>query len=187
MKKALVLLGVFFLLAGLGNNAFAGEFKICLHTNYYAPTDPIYKDVYGSGGMMFGGSLSYAFLKKFELRAEYNYFQKNGQMTFTEEDVTLTLNPIILGVRYRILDKNISPYLGAGLGTLLYKEKLPERLEQVSEQTMSFHFEGGIYLNLTQKLFIDLNFRYALASAKPSNEKIQLGGIRAGIGIGYAF
>ena len=55
-------------------------------------------------------------------------------MTFTEEDVTLTLNPIILGVRYRILDKNISPYLGAGLGTLLYKEKLPERLDPSSAQ-----------------------------------------------------
>jgi len=187
MKKALVLFSVFFLMMGLVGNAFAGEFKACLHTNYYALTDPIYKDVYGSGGMMFGGSLSYDFLKKFELRAEYNYFQKTGKMTFIKEDVTLTLTPIILGVRFHILDKNVSPYIGAGLGILLYKEKLPERLEQVSEKTISYHFEGGSYLNLTQKLFIDLNIRYALAPTQPFNEKIRLGGLRAGIGIGYTF
>ena len=186
MKKGLVLSGILFLMTGGVGSVFAGGFKACLHTNYYSLTDPIFKDIYGSGGMMFGGSLSYV-LKKFELRAEYNYFHKTGKMTLTQEDVTLTLTPIILGMRFRILGQKVSPYIGAGVGTLPYKEKLPERLEHVSERATSLHFEGGGYVNLKHKLFMDLNIRYAWAPTQPFSEKIQLGGVRAGIGIGYSF
>ena len=187
MKKVLVLSGIFLLMTGRVGSVFAGGFKVCLHASYYALTDSISKEIYGGGGGLLGGSLSYDFLKKFELRAEYNYFHKTGKMTLTQEDVTLTLTPIILGMRFRILGQKVSPYIGAGVGTLPYKEKLPERLEHVSERATSLHFEGGGYVNLKHRLFMDLNIRYAWAPTQPFNEKIQLGGVRAGIGIGYSF
>ena len=187
MKKALVLSSIFLLMTGRVGNVFAGEFKAGLYASYCALTDSIYREIYGDGGVAFGGSLSYDVLKKFELRAEFHSFQKTGKMTLTQEDVILTLTPIILGMRFRILGQKVSPYIGAGLGTLLYKEKLPGRLEQVSERATSLHFEGGSYVNLKPRLLLDLNIRYSRAPTQPFSEKIQLGGLRAGIGIGYSF
>jgi opacity protein-like surface antigen len=174
---------------GLSHFALAEGFKVGLSFNHYSPQDSIYKDIYGKGNLMLGGSLSYEIktIIKLELRAEANYFQDKGEMTATKEEISFTLVPIAVGLRFRVIDKKVSPYLGAGVDFCSYKEKLPERFEQVSELKVGFHVETGSYLNLTKRFHIDLNVRYVKVDANPFDETIKLGGLRAGIGIGFSF
>jgi len=155
--------------------------------NYYSVSDSIYKDIYGSGNIMFGGSIGYEVINKLELRGEFNYYQDKGEMTLTKEEITFTIIPLVFGLRYQLVKNKVNPYLGAGLSYYTYKEKLPSRFGNVSDSTLGYHFEGGAYFNLTKNIFIDLNFRYTIANAESEDETIKLGGFRAGFGIGYSF
>jgi opacity protein-like surface antigen len=172
---------------GLSRNALAKGFQAGFSLNYYSPNDSFYKDTYGKGNFMFGGSLSYKTKIRLEFRAEVNYFRDKGEMTVTKEEIKFTIVPIVLGLRFKIIDKNLSPYLGAGIDFYSYKEKYPERFEDVSESTTGFHAEIGSYMNITPRIHLDLNVRYIKADAESFDEKIKLGGLKAGIGIGYSF
>lgn len=184
MKKIEFMFAVLMLLVVLIQYSFAENFKLGGSFNYYAVTDSVFNEVYEEGGLMFGGSLSYEPIKRLEIRSEANYYQAKGEMTFTKEEVTFTIIPIVIGLRVWIVEiKKFKPYLGAGINFYSYKEELPERFEDISESTTGFHFEGGTYLNLAKMFYLDFNFRYISATA----ENIKLGGPRIGIGIGIHF
>lgn len=188
MKKVIAITFTLFLIASLSSPALAQNFKIGSHVNYYSPQDSIYKEVYGKGGPMFGTSLSRNVFWKIEIRAEVNYFQDKGGMTITEEEVKFTLMPIVLGARVRAIETNrLSAYLGAGLDFCPYKEDLPDRFEDVSESATGYHIELGAYVYLFRGFYGDINIRYLKLDVEPFEEKIKLGGLRAGVGIGYRF
>jgi len=188
MKKIMALLTGLLIFMSLSHPAFPKRFKAGGALNYYTVTDSIYKDIYGSGNIMFGAFMSYEVLIKLELRAEANYFRQKGEMTISQEEITLTLIPIVLGARIRFVELNkLSFYIGTGIDFYAYKEELPDRLEDVSESTIGYHLEAGTYLTIFQRVYLDMNFRYIKADAKPFDETIRLGGIRAGIGIGFQF
>jgi opacity protein-like surface antigen len=173
------------LLLALSSQAFSGSLRIAASLDYYSIQDSIYKDVYGSSNLMFGGSLSYEAIKKLEVRAEANYFLDKGRMTATKEELKFRLVPIVLGVRFRVLDRKLSPYLGAGIGSYSYKEYYPERLGNASDSTAGYHLEAGCYYNLVSRFFMDFNMRYIKADAKAFDKTARLGGFRIGIGVGY--
>jgi len=184
MKKIEFMFTVLILFVGLSHYSFAENFKLGGSFNYYSVTDSIFNEVYEDGGLMFGGSLSYEPIKRLEIRGEANYYHAKGGMTFTQEEVTFTIIPIVVGLRIWIVEiKNFMPYLGTGINFYSYKEELPDRFEDISDSTIGFHFEGGTYLNLVKMFYLDFNFRYIFATA----EDIKLGGPRAGIGIGIQF
>jgi hypothetical protein len=168
-------------------SAFSGLIKAGVTAGYYMPADSVLKEIYGKGGLMIGGFASYEPIRKIEIRGEYNYFRAKGEMTLMHDPIVLTLTPIVIGARYRLLSGKICPYLGAGIDFMSYKEELPERMGNVSDSTTGFHAEGGIYLNLISALFIDLNVRYVSAELMSFGEKVKLGGIRAGVALGYSF
>ena len=188
MRKK-VLFCLFVLLLFVFNSySFADKFKLAGTLSYYSVSDSIYKDTYGSGNLMFGAYLNYELFRFLEIMAEANYYQDKGEMTLTKEEVKFTLTPLVLAIRGKLPNmKTATPYLGVGLEYYLYKEDLPDRFKDVSESTVGFHAEVGVYVNVLKSLFLDLNFRYVKANAKPFDETIKLGGLRAGLGIGFLF
>ena len=188
MKKIMVVTFTLLLMMSLSSPALAQAFKVGGYVNYYSPQDSVYKDVYGKGNLMFGASLSCNLFWKIEIRAEANYFKDKGGMTITEEEVKFSLIPIVVGIRVRVIqNKKMSIYLGAGVDFCSYKEKLPERFEDVSESATGPHAEVGTYLYLPHRLYMDINLRYLILNVEPSEEKIKLGGWKAGIGVGKRF
>ena len=188
MKKIEIMFTVLMILVSLIQYSFAENFKLGGSFNYYAVTDSIFNEVYEEGGLMFGGSLSYEPIKRLEIRGEANYYQAKGEMTFTKEEVTFTIIPIVIGLRVWIVEiKKFKPYLGTGINFYSYKEELPERFEDISESTTGIHFETGTYLNFAKMFYLDFNMRYSFIAAESSYEDIKLGGPRAGIGIGIHF
>ena len=113
MKKSIVFLLALFLVSSFSYLSWAGTFKVGASVNYYAISDPIFKELYTSGGMMFGGFLSYSY-KMFELRTEFNTFQLNGNLSLTEEEIKFSMTPIVVGLRVVLINRTVSPYLGGG-------------------------------------------------------------------------
>jgi opacity protein-like surface antigen len=164
----------------------AGALRVGGSIGYYSVADSIYKDTYGSGDFIYGGSLSYDLLRSFEIRGEVGYFKDKGEMTLTQEEIKFSMIPVVIGMRVKLVKiKKLSPYLGAGVDFCSYKER--SRLGDTSESTVGFHIEGGSYIALGQRFHIDLNLRYVKADAQPFDETIKLGGWRAGVGVEYSF
>jgi hypothetical protein len=183
MKKTTSILVAFYIFSSL---AYSQAFKVEGTLSYYAVKDSLFKDLYGSGALMFGGCVAYDVLPGLELRGEVSYFKDKGTMTLTDETIELSLVPLVLGLRYKGLDfDNFALFLGAGFGSYRYKETA--RIGDTSGSTLGYHAEGGMYIFLSRKIHFDVFVRYVKASAEPYDEKIELGGLNAGIGVGYVF
>jgi opacity protein-like surface antigen len=183
MKQVLSILAY---LSVLALYSLAGGVRVGGSIGYYSVADSIYKDTYGSGNLIYGGSLSYDLWRNFEIRGEVGYFRDKGEMTLTKEKIKLSMIPVVIGMRAKLVKiKKLSPYLGAGVDFYSFKERA--RLGDTSGSTTGFHIEGGSYIALGRRFHIDLNLRYVKADAKPFDETIKLGGWRAGVGAGYSF
>jgi len=152
----------------------------------YFVVDSIYKDTYGSGSLIYEGFLSYELSRRLEIRAAVGYFKDKGEMTLTREEITFSMVPVVVGMRVKLAKwAKLDPYLGLGVDFYSFKERA--RLGDTSGSTTGFHLEGGSYVALGQRFYVDINLRYVKADAQPLDEVIRLGGWRAGVGMGYSF
>ena len=183
MKKLLCVLTVLFVFVLYSS----GEgFRVGGSIGHYIVADSVYQDTYGSGSLIYEGFLSYDLSKHLEIRAAVGYFKDKGEMTLTREEITFSMVPLVLGVRVKLAKMGkLDPYLGVGVDFYSFKERA--RLGDTSDSTTGFHLEGGNYVALGQRFYIDINLRYVKADAQPLDEVIRLGGWRAGVGMGYSF
>jgi hypothetical protein len=183
MKKAILILCGILIFPSL---SYSRAFKVGGLLSYYSVADSLFKDLYGTGTLMFGGSLAYDVLPRLEIRGEISYFKDQGTTSLTQEKIELSIIPLVLGVRYSGFDfDRLSLYLGIGLGSYRYEEKA--RIGDTSGSTLGYHAEGGLYFFLSGKVHFDVFVRYVKATAEPYDEKIELGGLNTGIGISFVF
>jgi opacity protein-like surface antigen len=161
--------------------------RVGLFGGYQTVTDATFKEIYSSGGTVFGGGLGIGFGPGLEARLEASFLSFKGKTTLTQEDSTFTLTPLSAGLRYYFLPGLLRPYAGAGLAYCLYKETGPERFEAVSGTSLGFMAEAGLCVEIGRLLYVDANARYISASAKPFDESFNIGGLRGGIGLGVRF
>jgi len=183
MKKALQILP--FLLTFAQYSSAAG-IRVGGSIGPYFVADSIYRDTYGSGSLIYAGSLSYDLSRHFEIRAEVGYFKDRGEMTLTREEINFSMIPLLIGVRAKSAGMGkFIPYLGAGVDFCSFKESA--RLGDTSGSSTGFQLEGGTYVAVGRGFFLDLNVRYVGVEAQPFEEKIKLGGWRLGVGVAYSF
>ena len=186
-KKMVVSMGLFLAIILAAPSVQAFSVRLGGSISYYALSDSVINNIYGSGGIQFGGFLAMGLGKSLELRAEAGSFKATGKMTVSKELIDLSEILLTAGLRFQVLDKKLSPYLGAGVGIVNYKENYPNRFEDVSDSAFGFYGESGIYLFAGRHFLLDLNIRYLSAGADGFEEKVNLGGIRAGLNIGLRF
>jgi hypothetical protein len=161
--------------------------KLGVSASYLAARDQLFKEIYGSGGMLPAASLAYGF-KRFEIRAEAGFFAATGAMTGSGEELHFRMIPLLFGARYEILRRGLRPYVGLGFGSILYDEDYPERFEDVSGSCALAYIEAGGNWLMRKGLYVDFNARWSTSKARSFNEEsIDLGGLKAGLGVGYAF
>lgn len=164
----------------------AERFRAGGSISYYSLADSIYKETYGSGNLIYDASLGYDVLNYLEIRGEVGYFKDKGETTLTREEIKFSMTPVVIGLRAKLAKSGkLSPYLGAGVDFISFKETA--RLGDTSDSTTGFHFEAGSYVALGQRFSLDINLRYVKADAQPLDETIKLGGWKAGLGVGYSF
>jgi len=183
MKRILGFLAFLFVLV---LPAAAKAFHLAGSLGYYFLADPIYKDTYGSGGLIMEGFFSYDLSKRLEIRTAVGYFTAQGKMTLTREEIRFCMVPVVIGVRVKPVKLGkFDPYFGIGLDYYAFKETA--RPGNTSDSTTGFQLAGGTCLSLTETLQLDINLCFVKADAQPLDEVIRLGGWRAGVGLGYTF
>ena len=163
---------------------YADGFFIEAKGNYCQPTDQYFKDIYGSG-ITYGGEIGIILWKWIGVWAGGDYFNKKGKMTFTEEETKIQITPIYGGIRFQLPNSSISPYLGFGFGYFQYKETNP--IGKVEKGDIGYIGQVGCIFKIKGALFFDINGSYSYCKVKPVDIEADLGGLKAGIGLGFEF
>lgn len=181
MKKLIIIIvGVIFSVG----QANAVDFTVELRGSYFHPSEETFRDIYG-GGIKYGGELSIGVWRELEMWFGGSYFSRTGELTFTKEETKIEIYPIGGGLKYRLSKGILSLYIGAGLNYYQYKESNP--LGDVSKGGLGYGGKIGSYVKVTRGLLIDLYVDYSYCKMKPADFEINIGGIEAGIGLGYRF
>jgi opacity protein-like surface antigen len=181
MKKLIIIIVSVALLSGLAN---AADVIVELRAHYLHPSEVAFRDIYG-GGMMYGGEISVGVWRGLDVWFGGSYFSKKGELTFTKEETKLEIYPLGGGLKYRFSTGIFELYVGAGLNYYQYKESNP--LGDVSKGGFGYVGKIGSYVNVTGGFLIDLYVNYSYCMLKPADFEINIGGIEAGVGIGYRF
>lgn len=183
--KILTLAALIAVISGTSLNASPdGGFRISGMVHMFQPTDGFFKDIYG-GGMAFGGEIGVRLSKGLSLWAAADIFNKKGTTTYTGEETELRIIPLCGGLMVQFMDSNIQPYLGLGIGYFLYKETNP--IGEVTGGDMGFVVQAGVRFHPVGPLFFDAKGSYSFCKSKSADIEAELGGLRAGLGIGLAF
>jgi len=153
--------------------------------SYFQPSDQVFKDVYG-GGTYIGGEINITLMKGVSLWAGAQMFKKTGQTTFTLEETEIQITPIYGGIKFRVPDKKVSPYLGLGVGYFSYKESSPV-IGNVSKGDIGYIGQLGVLVNVIGPIFLDLKGSYSYCKVQPLNVEANLGGVQVTGGFGFGF
>jgi uncharacterized protein YgiM (DUF1202 family) len=155
---------------------------VLLRAGYFLAADSAYTDVY-QNGLIYGGELRIGG-NKIVGWLEGSYRSEKGELTYTKEPTDVSVLAIEAGALYRFMAGNLNPYAGAGIGYVMFKEE-NEAIGQVKQNTIGFCLVGGASTFLGKSFIVDARLKYQFCSMKPADFDIQIGGLTAGIGIGF--
>ncbi len=153
--------------------------------SYFQPSDQVFKDVYGSGTYI-GGEINITLMKGVSLWAGAQMFSKTGLTTFTQEETEIQITPIYGGIRFRVPDVKVSPYLGLGVGYYGYKESSP-MIGEVSKGDIGYIGQLGVLVNVIGPIFLDFKGSYSYCKVQPLGVEANLGGLQFTGGFGFGF
>ena len=161
-------------------------------TGFSAFQDKAFKDAYGQGGVFFKGEYSFFLpgdIENFDIWTGVTYFQKNGKMTLTEEDIKIKMTTFSLALRYLRTYSRFTPFVGIGIDYIVYEETLPEgfMLTSVGGSDLGFHVQGGVYYDILPHLSFKVHIRYLMSKTTENEIEINLGGIEYGAGFIFRF
>ena len=188
MKQALsMLLMIVLLLPFLPMKGFAGNsFTFSVTANYLAPKDEGFKEIYGNSVIYPELKLGYKMSESWILWVRYGFLSATGTTPVLNREAKSTQHFLSGGPGYM---GKISPKLlytlEAGVFYVKYKEEALE--EELSDSAIGFRFDGGLMYRLSQTLFVEMTIGYLKASDTIEGFPVELGGFKAGIGLGAAF
>ncbi len=181
MRKIFLALAIMIFLSGIANAAI---FSIELKGSYFSPTEKAFQDIYG-GGMTFGGEVSIGIWKKLKFWLGGNYYSGDGELTYTGEGTSLQILPIGGGLKYELSSGTLRFYGGIGVNYYQYKES--NVLGEAKKSGIGYLGKIGVLIQISKGLMIDVYSEYSYCKMTPADFTINIGGITAGIGLGYAF
>lgn len=164
--------------------SYAKGFSIEARGYYFQPTDQYFKDIYGKA-VSFGGEIGINVWKGVNIWIGGDYLSKKGKLTFTEEETELQVIPITCGVRFQFTESGLIPYVGIGIGYFKYKETNP--IDSVEKGDVGYIGKVGCFFKIMGGLFFDIEGSYSYCRVKPAEVEADLGGLKAGIGLGFEF
>ena len=168
-----------------GTLAYGGDrFRLEAIGYYFQPTESAFKDLYG-GGMSFGGEFSATIWKSIGMWVGTDVFSNNGECTFTKDKIELQIIPFHGGLKFQLPNPRIKPYAGIGIGYFKYKESTP--FSKVDKGDIGYLGQIGCLFKVVGGLFFDIKGSYSYCSAKPQDIRANLGGLKAGLGLGFEF
>lgn len=150
----------------------------------FQPTEDAFKNIYG-GGLCYGGEVDINVYKGLTVWIGAEHFSKTGKTTFTNEETDIRITPFYGGLKYIFPGQRILPYLGAGVGYFQYKETNP--IGTVKEGKIGFRAQAGLLLRMFGSWFVDFQLGYDMCKIKPQELEVEIGGLKAGLGLALSF
>jgi opacity protein-like surface antigen len=107
-----------------------------------------------AAGKFFGGGAEVRIRNGLFLNASVERFTKTGERVFVADQQvfrlgipdTITLTPMTLTGGWRFVNDHATPYVGAGIGRILYKEAsgFADAFENIDTRFSSYHVLGGV-------------------------------------------
>ncbi len=159
---------------------------------YLTLQDDAFAETYGDGGFYFKGEYSVILPVKtdsFDIWTGFTLFQIAGETSITQEDITLKMTDLSVAIRYLRTLSKFTPFVGAGIDYIVYKEILPEdyMIGSVGGSDLGFHVQGGTYYNPLPYLSLKVHIKYLWSNADVDGLEVNLGGVEYGAGLVFRF
>jgi len=161
-----------------------GRHDINVKVNYFFPSEHKFQEIYGQS-LSFSGEMNLQLWKSFYLWLIGSYYDQEGSLPSTRERTEMTLIPLGGGVKLKFRAGNVSPYIGFGPVVFIYRESNPIGIAKGTRT--GFIGQAGFNVKISGSLFFDISVNYSYCKVKPQNIEADIGGIQAGLGIGYLF
>ncbi len=129
--------------------------------------------------------MSVSLWKGFHLWAGGSRYSQEGKLTLTEEKTRIRIMPLFVGLKFQVSGSAVSPYLGVGAGYFLYEETNP--LGTLNKGSLGIVGRAGVVFRPVRSLILDVHAGYSHCKIKPVELEANLGGLTAGIGLGFEF
>ncbi len=197
MKKFIIIFFVLFLslaiLADDGN--FKKSFSILVGGGMRNLNSRDYEDIYGKNNIVYTFDISYDLAKQFELFLHSDYLSSKGKLTYTQEETTIEIVPVEIGLRISSKKGSFRPFFGVGAGYYTYSEE--NIMGKIEEAKSGFFGEGG-FRYYFGKMFFSVFGKYVVLKVSPQSEvetenatlkdeEVDFGGLLFGFGVGYRF
>jgi len=175
---------VFFLLWLLAGMIRAQDGYVEVKSTCFNPSDPAFKDIYGSG-FMYGGEVGIELWLGLDIWLEGMYFSKEGETSLTKEKTAISLLPVSGGLRADFDLGPVTLYLAGGLTHFLYSESSPIGDAEAGE--WGWLIRGGTVVDFSSRLFLDVQVSCSSAAIRKEDIVADLGGFSFGAGLGFRF
>ena len=152
--------------------------------SFFQPSDQVFKEIYGSG-YYFGGEITVTIAKGFGIWAGASYYSNDGLTTFTQEPTTIKISPVYGGIKFRVPEARVSPYVGLGVCYFSYTEE--SEIGNVKKGDIGYIGQVGVILKLFGPLILDVKGSYSYCKVQPENVEVNLGGFQGIVGFGFDF
>jgi hypothetical protein len=187
--KSMIMLG--FLLASMGmvcpgEAAPDRKFMATAGVNVFQPSSSAYRAIYGETAVMPEIKLTYKMIKNFTLWGGFGLFSKQGFIEEVAETAQIRHNFIGIGVGYaHKLSAKLRLRGEIGLIYITFSEKALQMVQKGSG--LGWKLGADLDYFIGKKMFVTLAAAYSAASDNVETGKIDLGGLQAGLGLGFAF
>lgn len=182
---------IVFLLFLFFNTLHSSEWMAELRGGYFYPTSKKFREIYKDGGLEGEIELSKTFRENWMGWGNVGYFQRDGRSIGFHDKTTIRMIPISLGLKYQFLLCNLlSPYLGAGITYTFFDIKNDADFvkRHVTKGGFGFVLKSGIYIDLSENFLLDLFVDYYYQEVHfYTKDKVDVGGFKMGMGLGYRF
>lgn len=155
-----------------------GKFSVTVSAGIRNITEDLYETVFGKNNLAYSLDLGYRVWRGLEIFLHTDYFSANGETTLTQEETTLTLVPIELGARVMLIKGRFIPYVGAGGGYYMIKDKMmiEGSAMEVEDKGFGFFGEAGFKFYFGRRFFVDIKGKYVALKAKADDPVINAAG-----------
>ncbi|MGB9006589.1 MAG: hypothetical protein WCB96_12765 [Candidatus Aminicenantales bacterium] len=182
--KRVLLMAVFILGTGL-LSLRADVLRFELQGSYFRPSEQAFRDIYGAG-QSFGLEAGLRITKWLEAWMGGGYFAKNGHLSFTGEETRVKITRAGAGLMAVLpLGKHIQIDLGAGLLVHAFEER--NIIGAAHKTSLGYVAKEKLIVKLFSGFFLDLRADYSSCRLKPAEFLIDVGGLEAGLGLGFIF
>lgn len=173
------------------------QFMILGELGYFRPTKSLFREIYGSSLLNYRLSMQIQLYETLFAMVDTNFLYKQGRALGEGETTDLTLVPVDLGLKWYVpVTHSVSFYVKAGAeitGTFITNNT--PYVEDIKQSSAGAITGVGLFSSLSKRysLCINLFADYSFVQLNPfgkvgaEGEKVEIGGLILGGGLGYRF